>query len=138
MNKVNTNETWVEITLALMRKNQQVLVGLRKGMNVWEFPGGKIKQIKPPEKPHEALKRELKEELDIEAEIGSLRGVFCSQFPDKKYKQLFYLFDVFKWQNKIMKKVHTQLKWVYPHELNQMKIHELNKAVLPEIISILQ
>jgi 8-oxo-dGTP diphosphatase len=33
----------------------------------WEFPGGKVE---PDESPHDALRRELREELAVEIEIG--------------------------------------------------------------------
>lgn len=123
---------WTEIVLAVLRKNRYVLMGQR--INIWEFPGGKIN---PNENPRSALKRELKEELGISAEIGPLRGIFCTQFQMKK-KQLFYLFDISNWQNKIVRKVHNRLKWIKIHELEKMKLHQLNKIVLPEILSILQ
>lgn len=57
---------------ALIRNGDKVLLTQRwPGRNLgltWEFPGGKVEE---GESDVEALQRELKEELGVEAEIGS-------------------------------------------------------------------
>lgn len=60
------------VVAALIRKGNKVLLtqrwpGRHLGMT-WEFPGGKVEE---GEEDVEALERELREELGVEAEIGS-------------------------------------------------------------------
>lgn len=59
------------VVAAVVVRDGLVLIGQRvKGEwneYKWEFPGGKVE---PGESPREALKRELREELDIDATIG--------------------------------------------------------------------
>jgi 8-oxo-dGTP diphosphatase len=60
----------VVVVAAVIERDGKVLICQRKGgrhARKWEFPGGKVE---PGETPREALKRELREELAIEAEIG--------------------------------------------------------------------
>ncbi|NSW92570.1 MAG: NUDIX domain-containing protein [Firmicutes bacterium] len=56
----------VKVTAALIVKDNQILIAKRKSnaklANKWEFPGGKIEAGETPE---ECLRRELKEELNI-------------------------------------------------------------------------
>lgn len=59
------------VVAALIEKAGKILVGQRKkndrhGLK-WEFPGGKVEF---GESPHDALVRELREELGIDAVIG--------------------------------------------------------------------
>jgi 8-oxo-dGTP diphosphatase len=59
-----------EVVCGIMKnKNGQFLLGLRKYPEVWEFPGGKLEQ---KESLDECLKREWKEELNLEIDIESL------------------------------------------------------------------
>ena len=61
----------MEVVAAVIERDGRILIGQRKaggrhGLK-WEFPGGKVE---PGEEPREALARELREELGIEAQIG--------------------------------------------------------------------
>lgn len=59
-----------QVVAAILHRENKVLIA-RKSRDAlagyWEFPGGKIQE---GEQPEEALKRELREELSIEAVIG--------------------------------------------------------------------
>ena len=61
----------VEVAAAVIERDGLILIGQRKprgrhGLK-WEFPGGKVE---PGETARDALARELREELGIEARIG--------------------------------------------------------------------
>ena len=61
----------VEVVAAVIEREGLILIGQRKprgrhGLK-WEFPGGKVE---PGEEARDALVRELREELGIEARIG--------------------------------------------------------------------
>lgn len=115
----------------LIRDNK-ILVGQRPENNSlagqWEFPGGKIE---PGETPEEALRRELQEELGIDAEIGELRLACTHSYGDVGILILFYRVDFWKGQPKAQH--HLQLDWIYPEELKYRPIPEANKKILDKI-----
>lgn len=59
------------VVAALIEQQGRVLIGQRRPDQrhplKWEFPGGKVE---PGETPCQALRRELREELDIRATVG--------------------------------------------------------------------
>src|SRR5271155_1916288 len=62
----------MDVVAAVIEREGRVLICQRKtGRHAlkWEFPGGKIER---GESPEDALKRELREELRIDATIGEL------------------------------------------------------------------
>ncbi|MDX2479197.1 MAG: (deoxy)nucleoside triphosphate pyrophosphohydrolase [Desulfuromusa sp.] len=73
MTKHDSQKPPVEVCAAIIQHRDKVLLTLRPDDKrlggYWEFPGGKIEA---GESPQFALVRELREELDIEIEIGSL------------------------------------------------------------------
>ena len=69
----NSQKSLVEVCAAVIQHQNKILITLRpEGKRLggyWEFPGGKIET---GESPQVALERELREELDIEIEVGAL------------------------------------------------------------------
>ncbi len=63
----------MNVVAAVIERDEMVLICQRKrgGRHPlkWEFPGGKVE---PGEDPVQALARELREELDIDARVGDL------------------------------------------------------------------
>lgn len=127
---------WIPVVAGFMRKGRQVLVGQRPENHSlagqWEFPGGKIESGEAPE---EALKRELQEELGIEATVGQLKLACTHSYGDVNILILF--FEILYWKGEPKAKHHLMLEWVHPEELFDRKIPEANRLILPRIFEAL-
>jgi 8-oxo-dGTP diphosphatase len=81
----------VEVVAAVIERDGRYLITRRlEGTHLaglWEFPGGKIL---PGEKPEDALRRELKEELGVEAAVAELIQTVDWTYPEKSVRLLFF------------------------------------------------
>ncbi|MDO8475808.1 MAG: 8-oxo-dGTP diphosphatase MutT [Candidatus Rokubacteria bacterium] len=81
----------VEVVAAVIERDGRYLITRRlEGTHLaglWEFPGGKILS---GEKPEDALRRELKEELGVEAAVGELIETVDWTYPEKRVRLLFF------------------------------------------------
>ena len=72
----------IEVVAAIIFDEQGRIFTTQRGYGEWkdwwEFPGGKIE---PGETPQQALKREIREELDAEIEVGELLRTIDYDYP---------------------------------------------------------
>lgn len=127
---------WIPVVAGFLRKDGKILVGQRPENNTlagqWEFPGGKIELGEIPE---DALARELREELGIEATVGELKLACTHEYGDIGILILFY--EILYWKGEPKAKHHMMLEWIYPEELSHRKIPEANKKILDRIYKAL-
>ena len=72
----------IEVVAAIIIKDGEVFAtqrGYGEFKCWWEFPGGKME---PEESPQEALKREIREELDAEVEVRELLETVEWDYPN--------------------------------------------------------
>ena len=101
---------------AIIIKDKAVLITRRAPCETfagfWEFPGGKVEESETPEN---CLKRELKEELDIEIWVN---GFFCEsiyEYPKGRIQLLTYIAEIVS--GEIILTVHDKLEWANRNNL---------------------
>jgi 8-oxo-dGTP diphosphatase len=84
----------VLVSAAILVEDGRVLVTQRKTgthlAGAWEFPGGKVE---PGEDPREALRRELREELGIDARVGEIVDVTFHRYEEADKAVLLLFFE---------------------------------------------
>jgi len=97
---------------------------------LWEFPGGKVKE---GEDPREALRRELREELDIEVEVGAIFEVVYQHYPE--YPVLFLTYHC-KIEKGMPKPIGCHdLRWINLNELKQLAMPPADEYILDRLCS---
>lgn len=105
------------VVAALITRQGRILICQRKRGQAhelkWEFPGGKVEA---DEQPSDALVRELREELAIEARIGTEITRYEFAYPGKNpILLIFYRVDEFR--NEPRNLVFEHMVWESPERL---------------------
>ena len=122
----------VIVTAAVIEKEGRILIARRKKgwrhAGKWEFPGGKIE---PGETPEECQRRELREELAIEAEVGEFICSSTYAYPHATIQLLVYRASHVSGEFTLHD--HQEIRWVLPDELLQYEFPEADKPVVDRL-----
>jgi 8-oxo-dGTP diphosphatase len=119
----------IEVVAAIARRGGQILIAKRTETDhlpgQWEFPGGKIE---PGEKPRQALKRELREELGCSGIIGDVIHTLEHTYPDGRHVRLRFFHVEIEGDPEPLH--HAELRWVKPVGLRLFPFVEADRPLI--------
>jgi len=118
----------IVVVAAVIERDGRYLLTLRPGgthlAGHWEFPGGKCE---PGETHAEALCRELREELDIDAGVGALVHAVTHAYPERTVELHFYA-CTFSGEPRPM--IGQQMRWVARDDLAALPLPEADADLI--------
>ncbi|MGI6012457.1 MAG: 8-oxo-dGTP diphosphatase MutT [Ruminococcus sp.] len=121
----------VKVAAAIIIKDNQIFAtqrGYGEFKDGWEFPGGKIEFGETPQK---ALVREIKEELDVEIEVGDFLKTVEYDYP-KFHLSMDCFFCRIKEGEPVLKE-HKAAKWLTEAALEEMNWLPADGSLIEEI-----
>ena len=126
----------IEVVAAIIIKDAQVFAtqrGYGEWKGWWEFPGGKME---PGESPQEALKREIREELEAEITVGQLLETVEWDYP--AFHLTMHCFVCSLISEDMHLNEHEAAAWLTKETLHTVKWLPADEGLIPKIASILE
>ena len=121
----------IEVVAAVIFDEQGRIFATQRGYGEWkdwwEFPGGKIE---PGEERDQALKREIREELDAEIEVGELMKTINYDYPSFHLTMHCFRCTL---DSAVTLKEHEAAKWLKPTELNSVRWLPADEGFIAEL-----
>jgi len=118
-----------KVTAAVIERDGKVLCARRKpglvAAGLWEFPGGKLEDGEAPEL---GLRRELEEELGVEARVGE----FLCSVP---FSGSFAAFELVVFRAELLGDDfcltdHDEIRWLAPEEMDEALFSKPDRPVV--------
>ena len=122
------------VTAALIRDKEKILIAKRgrgkKFGSQWEFPGGKLDRDETPEA---CLRREIREELNLEIQVEEHFCTVPHQYPDFKIELMAFWCSIIGGSLKLEE--HEQVRWVTVSEMEEYDFVEADVNVVAALAS---
>lgn len=120
--------TAIDVVAAVVERDGALLITRRlAGTHLagqWEFPGGKVE---PGERDDEALRRELLEELGVQAEVGELVLATAHRYPERHVTLRFYACAI---RGEAHPALGQEVRWVPRGELAELEFPAADAALI--------
>ena len=122
----------IEVVAAFIRKNDKFLICQRPEHKVlgllWEFVGGKVET---GESNEEALKRECKEELNVEISVGEKIADIVYEYPEFIAHLTLYYASIESGEPELLE--HNAIMWINQQEIPEYEFCSADKVILDSI-----
>lgn len=114
-------KTTTDLVVGALLDEDKILIGQRKDSDLWELPGGKIEEN---ESPYDAIRREWKEELDIDVMV-------YYSIPERKMDDYTVYPHLLKYESgKPKLNDHKKVKFITLNEINKHDLTSVSKKTL--------
>jgi 8-oxo-dGTP diphosphatase len=127
-----TEQKPIMVVAGIIRRGDRILICQRRRSDAyalqWEFPGGKVKE---GEELPAALRRELEEELAIQAEVGEEVFRLRHRYPDRYVEVVF--FAMASYCGRVRNQVFEAIRWAPRAKLPQYRFLEADRELVNRI-----
>ncbi len=120
------------VTAGILKDGDRILICQRHRADKyglqWEFPGGKVRG---GEESKAALRRELEEELSIDAEVGEEVFRLRHRYPDRYVEVIFFTVPSFR--GEAQNRVFEAIVWAPRAELSRYNFLEADRELVSRI-----
>lgn len=125
----------INVVAAVIMKEGRVFAtqrGYGEFKDGWEFPGGKVEA---GESPEEALRREIREELEVEVNVGDLIDTIEYDYPAFHLSMKCYVCTIAGGSPHLLE--HEAARWLSADQLDSVAWLPVDITLIPKIAGLL-